>query len=189
MQTSEYKKSIIAKLKVGDVIGVRSESAIGKAIRFFAGGNVNHSAVYIGEDQFGNNLLMEAGYQVSVQSCNEYILSDKEEIYCCSANGVSDADKQDMVKNAVATYGAGTAYDVIGIFGLAIRFGIQRYWWRLNVFFNWSGKNKAASSSKVWCSELVGLMYANKKFSFTDESVTYLTPDEIFNSKNVTKIV
>jgi hypothetical protein len=194
MQTPEQKRQLINKLVAGDTINTRTESILGKAIRFFTNSNINHSTIYL-----GNDLLLEASYEVCIHHVNEYILNDKHEIYCSSPK-VDKKIKQQLVVAAINTWGAGVSYDAIGIIGLAVRFTIQKYWWRIKGLFNWSGKNKAAQNNSVWCSELLGKIYLNQdpkgqklinkdfEFKFTGEDVSYLTPDQIYNSINCDKI-
>ena len=185
MQTKEYKAELIKKCHKGDIIGVRSETLIGKAIRFFTG-NVNHSAILIDSEK---GLLMEAALSgVHIMHVNEYIIPDSEEIYPCAVIGMSDTDKSSLIDEVVSIYCSGEKYDVLGIVGLAFRFSIQRYWWRLCKYINWD-RNKLANSNKVWCSELIAAIYLRKNIKFTEESITYLTPNEIYNSSAVTKIV
>ena len=182
-QTAADKQLLISKLEPGDVINVRSESALGKAIRWFTKSNVNHSAIYI-----GNGLLLEAVTIIAIQSVNEYINDSTQEIYCVKANGVTTAQKQQIVNWAITNLATGIFYGVNGIWGLAFRFLIQNYWWRLNFLFKWSGKNPLAPSHNYWCSETVGLIYQQIGFKFTNEDITWLTPGEIWTSPNVTQV-
>lgn len=182
-QAKEQKLAIIGKLVPGDIIGVRGEYVLGKAIRFFTKSNINHSAMYI-----GNNLLIEASYQICVMSANEYINDDKTEIYCCEVKDATLQDKLDVVNYAVSGYATGIFYGVTGIFGLAFRLWIQHQLWRIAGWFSWEGRNKLAPEHNYWCSEAVGVWWAIKGKKFTNEDVTWLTPDQIYNSEIVNKI-
>jgi cell wall-associated NlpC family hydrolase len=182
MQTSEYKRLIVNKLQVGDLINTRTESALGKAIRFFTQSNINHTAIYI-----GNDLVLEASFEVCIKHVNEYIMPDTHEIYCCSPK-ISQEIKNKLIKDAIPVWGAAIGYDVKGIFGLAFTFWIQKYWWRLTKLFRFD-KNKLASSKSVWCSELAGKIYQTIKFEFKkDTDLSLLTPDEVYNSENCIKV-
>ena len=183
-QTTEYKQQVISRLEPGDVINVRSETALGKGIRWFTKSNVNHSAIYI-----GNGLLLEAVYQIGIMSVNEYTMDAGAEIYCVKPKGVTTAQKQQIVDWAIANLATGIFYGVNGIWGLAFRFLIQNYWWRLGFLFKWSGKNPLAPSHNYWCSETVGLIYQQIGFKFTDEDITWLTPGEIWTSTNVIQVL
>lgn len=193
-QTPSEKLAIISKLVPGDVINTRAETLLGKAIRFCTNSNINHSTLYL-----GNGLLLEASYEVCIHHVNRYIYDDSQEIYACSPN-INNKTKKLLSDASISTWGSGCSYNAPGLFGLAFRFIVQKYWWRISKLFNWSGANKSASKKSVWCSELVGLIYENKQlngdkligndfsFKFTDEDVTWLTPAQIYESKNVTKI-
>lgn len=145
--------------------------------------NVNHSALYI-----GNNLLIEASYQICIMNVNEYTDNDGVEIYCNSVKGMTTKDKQDVVDYAVSKYANGIFYGVTGIFGLAFRFWVQHQLWRISGWFSWSGRNILAQHTNYWCSESIGIWWALKNIKFTDEDVTWLTPGEIYSSPVCDKI-
>lgn len=184
MQTEIYKSTLIAKLQPGDAINVRSETMIGKGIRFFTRSNINHTAMYI-----GNNLLIEASYQICIMHVNEYIKDDKVEIYCCEVKDATLQDKLDVVKYAVENYATGIFYGLTAILGLAIRFWIQHQLWRISGWFSWEGRNKLAPKHNYFCSESYGIWWAIKNVKFTKEDVTWLTPDQVYNSDVVNKIL
>jgi hypothetical protein len=182
MQTRDYKRQVISTLIPGDIINTRGESAISKAIRFFTNSNINHTTIYL-----GNDLLMEANLDgVNIQSVYKYINDDDTEIYCCSPN-VSPEIKFQLVKDAIPTWGCNTGYDVLGLFGIAFRFTVQRWWWRLAKFIHFYGPNHAAQPGKVWCSELAQRVYTNGFEFVPGQDPTWLTPDEVYNSINCTK--
>jgi hypothetical protein len=186
MQTPEQKKDFIAMLKPGDHIGVRSDTALGKAIRWSTQSNINHTAMFL-----GNGLLIEAAYQICVMHVNEYINDDKVELYIGEVIGdenITDQDRLDVCNNAVQKYATGIFYGGLGIFGLLFRFVIQYRLWRLAGWFKWSGKNIIAQAHNYWCSESFGIWWALKGVKFTDEDVTWLTPNEIAFSSKIKKL-
>lgn len=180
-QTPDQKRALIAKLEPGDQIGVRSETIMGKIIRFYTG-NVNHVATYL-----GNNLLIEAVAIIAIQHVNEYVLDDAVELYCCKPR-VSSAEKQKVANWMMSTLATGRFYGYRGIIGLLFRFWIQRQLWRISPLFRWSGPNRLAQNDNYWCSEASGIGYQQINFKFTDEDVTWLTPEEIYNSPNCDKV-
>jgi len=183
MQTPEYKKALIGKLEPGDLICVRGEQPLGKAIRFFTDSNINHVGIYTGQG------ILEAMIpKVETNSLDKYINDNGTELYCCKVKGIDSIEKNRILNYAILTT-SGEQYDVLGIAGIAFRFTVQRYWWRLGKFIKFYGKNKVASPKSVWCSELVGRVYGAFNIKFTDEDTTWLTPDQIYNSNAVEKVL
>lgn len=156
----------------GDIISIRTESWIGRTIRWVTSSNVNHVGMYI-----GNKLMIEStlGYGVRILPVEVYLKDSTCEVYLSRIQ--KQFDVQEVLNFAYNFYG--TRYDLFGQIGIFVKYMTKKI--GLNRIITFFGKNRAEYGG-VWCSEFLGVVFSIVPFKFTNEDTSYLTPSEVFDN-------
>jgi len=168
-------------LKRGDLIFVRSSGFIGWGIRFLTQSEINHVAIYHGDEK-----LIEAqlGKGVQYNTIDNY-LNDKNN-YKVYAGYVSSAITNDMIEKAIAVASneLNKPYDLFGQIGVLVKIIVTSI--GLGRVVQFYGKNIAQKTNAFWCSELVDYAYDNAGFKLTQVDQRYATPQDLAISKFIT---
>jgi len=173
------KKSInFDIIKRGDLIFTRSEDWTGKFIRFVIRSQINHVAIYL-----GNNQLIEAqlGFGVRHVELSSYVNDKKCEVYFGSLLQINDEQIEKSIENAENLLNK--PYDLVGQVGIlfkviTIRVGLGK----LVKFF---GNNITKTSNAYWCSELVAKCYEGAGVSLSESDSRYATPEDLAKSSMI----
>ncbi len=158
---------MVEKFERGDVLAVASNSLLGKFIRSFTFGNVNHVALVINETE----CIEAKGNTGIVIVPIQEVLERKAKIYLCKLkneyrNIINENENQ---FNYCVNYYNGTKY---GFFS-ALFAGLDTYF--KNIPFK-------SLNGRLCCSALVASIYKGSGLKMKDNPTEY-TPDEIFNSE------
>jgi hypothetical protein len=165
-------------IQPGDIVFIRTETAMGKLIRWTTDSNINHVAYYI-----GNGLIIEStlGYGVRILPLNVYIDDMTTEIFL----GRVEA-RHDIWEAITYSYNFyGMKYDILGQIGIFVRFMVQKI--GLQKLITFFGPNLTGTNG-LWCSEFVGLVFSSVSIKFNSIDISYLSPSDIYNSPIVRKI-
>ncbi len=165
-------------IRPGDIVCCRSENWMGRLIRWVTDSDINHVALYI-----GNNLLIESTihYGVRILPLAQYTSDPSVQVSVVRIN--KHINTQNVVDYSFFFFGR--EYDLFGQIGILTMNLCRKAGISWVVFW---GKNKAVDDKRLWCSEFIGELFAIENVKFADIHTSYLSPKDIYNSSEVTKV-
>lgn len=165
-------------MRAGDLVFVRGNGFVSRAIRQITGGHWNHVMIFVGEgvcvsaDNPRVHFAKIADYEARGEQVGfGRVLSRTDPEAAMVANkAISLIDKE---------------YDNRGLLGIWFKFAFK--WIGIPGVVFW-GSNKADDQKRFWCSELVGHVWGEVGVKFTDENISWLTPSQIFESPLIGQI-
>jgi len=177
----DKKEKLLQILVAGDLILTKSPDLVSKFIRYVTWSEQSHIAIYL-----GNELIIESqnGYGVRVVHINEYLDTPGVEIFVARVRNI----RQDRIFEVLdfSKEFIGRRYDLFGLVGILTKFMVRRI--GLESLVNFLGQNKTADPQKFWCSEFVAFCFSKIAVKFVEHDITYITPNEMYESDVVDKI-
>jgi len=170
--------SIFDKIKRGDLIFTRSESYMGKVIRFVTKSNINHVAIYLGDDKIIESQL---GFGVRYYELLKYIDDKNCEVSCGNLIQIDSKQIEKAIESAENLLNS--PYDLIGQAGILLKIIIVRI--GLNGLVKFYGRNFAQNINAFWCSELVAYSFEKAESKLTDVDQRYASPQDLAESKKI----
>lgn len=175
------KLNFFLNVRAGDIISCRGEDIEGKVIRWVTQSNINHTALYIGNEQ----IIEALSDGIVISNINDRLDDPKQELWIDRVKALEPSQVQPLIDYAETFLH--TKYDFIGLLGIFVKYIVRKWHW--DNFITFWGKNKLEDQRKLWCSEYCQVVFLKFGIKFVNFDSSYVTPGNIHSSTAVINIL